>query len=129
MNILDFTISVLLAILFPSLLANCLLARHIAFLKRRAEVGKTLKNSINDEVTWWMSRTIEARMQARQLQSRVEQLEPALAECVAALREIEGSPYGEWEVRFDQRRDLAREALKRIQIPDDELPTERYPDD
>ncbi len=54
-------------------------------------------------------------------------LSMALAECVKALREIQELPqFGTPSWKF---KDLAEAALNRLQIPDDQLPTQGYPDE
>lgn len=55
------------------------------------------------------------------LQARVDALEPALAECVETLRQ-----YARGKTA---RCSEAYKTIKRIQIPDNELPTEGYPNE
>ena len=70
----------------------------------------------------------EERAKAKGLQRRVDELEPALAECVAGLRKLS-------ELRIElsafataaRCRETANETLDRLQIPDDHLPTKGYP--
>lgn len=129
---------VISVVLVSSFLANWHLDRRVASLKRQVEFSTSNGKAMNDCAKCWMARvdearakTRDARAESRQLQRRVEQLEPALAECVAALRRIGavmgcGSYAG---IRAMHRRKIAQETLDRIQIPDDELPTEGYASD
>lgn len=71
----------------------------------------------------------EERSRARGLERRVEELEPALAECVAALREIAALSTADFKTTSLRRRRTAQATLNRLQIPDDHLPTKGYPRD
>lgn len=127
MTIFYIVISVVLVIGF---LADWWLARRVVSLQRRCEVGKTLRNSVNECNKRLVNHWDEAREKTLQLQQRVDKLEPALAECVMALREIHIPILGcKWQDKSYHRREIARQALERIQIPDDELPTEGYATD
>ena len=122
----------LLIVLLISLVTNSCLMRAIMFLGRRAEVGKRLRNSVNDCNTRLVGHWDEAREKALQFQKRVQQLEPALAECIAALEVIEAAIDScSFQEKSNRRRNLAMKVLARIQIqiPDEELPTEGYPAD
>lgn len=57
----------------------------------------------------------------------MEELEPALAECVAGLREIMGRTL--IDGRAVWYRQIASKTLDRLQILGDDLPTKGYPDD
>lgn len=66
------------------------------------------------------------RTRAKGLERRVEELEPALAECVAALRKISVSG-PEPGTAPRSRYWIAKDTLDHLQIPDDHLPTKGYP--
>ncbi len=72
----------------------------------------------------------EEKIRAEGLESRVLELEPALAECVAGHREIIASFEAAWpDVSATAFRDVANGTLARLQIliPDERLPWARYP--
>ena len=68
----------------------------------------------------------QERAKAKGLERRVEELEPALAECVAGLREIAIPAPGVSPLHAARYRHIASKTLDRLQIPDDHLPTKGY---
>ena len=127
MTIFDIILGIALV---ASLGANWLLARYVTYLQRRYDAAQDSMDSLRRHNDRLIRRLQEEQARAEGFRRRAENLELALAECVAALRAIDTAIlYCSWMDRSDRRRSLAHDALARIQIPDDELPTEGYPTD
>ncbi len=70
----------------------------------------------------------EERSKAKELRTRVDELDQAVAECVAGLRQIRVSQPDQSAFNLAAyRREVANETLARLQIPFNDLPTKAYP--